>query len=253
MGNYKDHLESYNVYVWMNSLLGLKGTELHIFAVIFKYIVENGVFLYDPRTIEVLSGTSRPTIIKTLKRLEDAEILVSINDGEIYDLGKSFFDNMHKNFNAETFKIFKLRNEERNKEKENKEKRTKKENKELETNKEVKKYNSAHAHVREVTKEVITYLNKICGTSYRATSTATMAYISGRLSEGYTVDDLKKVIDKQYKKWHGTEYAMYLRPDTLFRPMKFDVYLNAPDVEVRKTAESGVSFTDGGEDLEGII
>lgn len=106
---------------------------------------------------------------------------------------------------------------------------------------------------KEVAKEVIEYLNSKCNTKYRANSESTLSHISARLSEGYTLEDFKTVIDKQYKKWHGTEYEIYLRPDTLFRPQKFDVYLNAPDVETRKVAESGIAYTDDDGDLDGII
>ena len=34
------------------------------------------------------------------------------------------------------------------------------------------------------------------------------------------------MITNRVTRWHGTELAQYLRPDTLFRPSKFESYLN---------------------------
>ena len=74
--------------------------------------------------------------------------------------------------------------------------------------------------------EIIDYLNKVCGTRYKASTEATRKSVRARIGEGYTVEDFKKVIDKKYKEWHGTEFEQYLTPQTLFRPSKFEVYVN---------------------------
>lgn len=115
------------------------------------------------------------------------------------------------------------------------------------------KKEKAKENAKNIAIEVVEYLNSKCGTKYKTKSEGTLAHITARLSEGYTLEDFKTVIDKQYRKWHGTEYEIYLRPDTLFRPQKFDVYLNAPDVEARKVAQSGVAYTEDDGDLDGII
>ncbi|MCH5385369.1 hypothetical protein DKZ23_11225, partial [Limosilactobacillus reuteri] len=53
-----------------------------------------------------------------------------------------------------------------------------------------------------------------------------------RLKEGYTVDDMKMIIDAMYSKWHGNKFSNgsmgddYLRPETLFRVSKIEGYLN---------------------------
>lgn len=78
----------------------------------------------------------------------------------------------------------------------------------------------------ESIKYIVDYLNSTVGTSYKASSKDTQKHISARLNEGYTVEDFKAVIDKQYAKWKGTEYEQYLRPSTLFGT-KFEGYLNA--------------------------
>lgn len=73
--------------------------------------------------------------------------------------------------------------------------------------------------------DIISYMNEKLGTRYRENNKATIRHIKARLSEGYTVDDFKKVIDKKYKSWNGTDMAKYLRPETLFGT-KFESYLN---------------------------
>ena len=74
--------------------------------------------------------------------------------------------------------------------------------------------------------EIVEYLNSVCGTNYRATSAQTQKNINGRLGEGFTVDDFKLVIDSKAREWKGTDMEQYLRPDTLFRPTKFESYVN---------------------------
>ena len=72
---------------------------------------------------------------------------------------------------------------------------------------------------------VIDYLNKKASTNYRATTKNTQSFINARVSEGYTVEDFKKVIDSKSKEWLNTDFEKYLRPATLFGS-KFENYLN---------------------------
>lgn len=50
--------------------------------------------------------------------------------------------------------------------------------------------------------------------------------INGRLNDGYTREELAKVVSFMSEKWKGTDQEQYLRPSTLFRPSKFEGYLN---------------------------
>lgn len=84
-------------------------------------------------------------------------------------------------------------------------------------------------------KDIISYLNNICGTRYKHNTQATVKHISARLAEGYTVDDFKNVIDKKYAEWHGTDMEQYLRPNTLFAG-KFESYVNQKARAKPKTA-----------------
>ena len=81
--------------------------------------------------------------------------------------------------------------------------------------------------------EIIDYLNMRTGQHYKHNNKNTQEHINARLKEGFTVNDFKTVIDKKCVEWMGTDMQKYLRPDTLFRPSKFESYLNQ-DVSEQK-------------------
>nr|UVM97173.1 MAG: replication initiator protein A [Bacteriophage sp.] len=75
--------------------------------------------------------------------------------------------------------------------------------------------------------EVIGHLNRRAGTHYKATTANTRKLIKARLKEGFTVDEIKLVIDKKCADWiNDRNMVQYLRPETLFGN-KFESYLNA--------------------------
>ncbi|NLM26346.1 MAG: hypothetical protein GX208_09580 [Firmicutes bacterium] len=73
--------------------------------------------------------------------------------------------------------------------------------------------------------EIIDYLNSKTGKNFKHTTKKTQSLIRARLNEGFTIEDLRKVIDTKVADWKGTEYEKYLRPETLFGT-KFEAYLN---------------------------
>lgn len=75
-------------------------------------------------------------------------------------------------------------------------------------------------------KEIIDYLNMRTSQHYKYNNKNTKEHINARLKEGFTIDDFKTVIDKMCVEWINTDMQKYLRPDTLFRPSKFESYLN---------------------------
>lgn len=76
------------------------------------------------------------------------------------------------------------------------------------------------------TEEVVNHLNQRAYTHYKATTASTRRLIKARLKEGFTVDDMKLVIDKKCAEWLGNQtMEQYLRPETLFGN-KFESYLN---------------------------
>ena len=77
------------------------------------------------------------------------------------------------------------------------------------------------------TKDIVDFLNFELGTRYKAESKELCEKISGRLTEGYTVEDFKTVIRNMKEEWGNDErMSKYLRPSTLFAPTHFPEYLN---------------------------
>lgn len=75
--------------------------------------------------------------------------------------------------------------------------------------------------------EVLHHLNLISGSRYQKSKTS-LENIRARLREGYSVSDLKLVIDLKHEHWNGNdEQYQYMRPETLFGPKKFEGYLSS--------------------------
>ena len=75
---------------------------------------------------------------------------------------------------------------------------------------------------------LLSFFNSKTGSSYKDTDQFE-DLINQRLSEGYTFEDLRSVIEKKAAEWScDGKMRTYLRPSTLFGE-KFEEYLNAPD------------------------
>ncbi|HBD7021794.1 TPA: conserved phage C-terminal domain-containing protein [Citrobacter koseri] len=75
--------------------------------------------------------------------------------------------------------------------------------------------------------EVLTHLNRVSGSRFQKSKTS-LENIRGRLRDGYSVSDLKLVIDLKHEHWHDNdEQYQYMRPETLFGPKKFEGYLQS--------------------------
>lgn len=74
--------------------------------------------------------------------------------------------------------------------------------------------------------EVIGYLNRTSGQSFDADDEGNRAPIRALLSQGYTVSDMKRVVESRLDAWKDTEWEQYLRPQTLFGE-KFPGYLDS--------------------------
>ena len=76
---------------------------------------------------------------------------------------------------------------------------------------------------------VLHFLNEAAHVHYREVH-ANLHVISARLFEpDVTLEGVKTMIQRQCRKWIGTEYADYLRPETLFGKTKFEGYYAAKD------------------------
>ena len=79
----------------------------------------------------------------------------------------------------------------------------------------------------DVYEEIIKYLNEKTGSHFKPTSKSTQRLINGRLSENYTIEDFKYVIDVKTNEWKdNAKMSKYLTPDTLFNASKFEKYRN---------------------------
>jgi len=75
--------------------------------------------------------------------------------------------------------------------------------------------------------EVINHLNLKASVNFRPNSKSCHKFISARLRDGYSVDDLKDVIDSKVDDWFADpKMRPYLRPSTLFNEEKFEGYVN---------------------------
>ncbi len=72
-----------------------------------------------------------------------------------------------------------------------------------------------------IQKDVLEHFNAVTGRKFK-----TPKGLASILKEGYTVDQIKAVIEFKAREWMGTDMQKYLRPETLFRASKFESYLN---------------------------
>lgn len=88
--------------------------------------------------------------------------------------------------------------------------------------------------LKDITPEVIEYLNKITGSDYKVQTKSTVSAVKARIKEGYSLDDFKMVIDFLNYKWGSdSQMQQYLRPATMFGN-KFEGYLQAAKKEKPK-------------------
>lgn len=84
--------------------------------------------------------------------------------------------------------------------------------------------------------EVITYFKEVTGEKYLDQALKSKAFrktVSGRLSEGYSVDDLKLVIKVMNDKWKNDSYMKdFIRIETLLGAKKFGGYVNIANREI---------------------
>ncbi len=198
-------MEKHNYIViqgWMVTDLGLKNTELVVFAVIYGFCQDgehkfNGSLKY----LQDWTGSSKNTVIKALKSLQDKNMIVKTEES-IRNI-KYFSYSIHPGVvqklvggGAET------------------------EPNNIDNN----IYTSSNLNIDNIKKDIINYLNILLGAKFSPTSSKTVRLLDARLREGFTLEDFKTVIDSKYKEWKGTDWERFLRPETLFGT-KFEGYL----------------------------
>ncbi|MEV9641027.1 conserved phage C-terminal domain-containing protein [Mammaliicoccus sciuri] len=74
---------------------------------------------------------------------------------------------------------------------------------------------------------VVEYLNLKTGKQFKTNASSTRRLVNARLNEGYSVEDIKRVIDSKTTEWlPDQKFRNYLRPSTLFNASNFENYLN---------------------------
>ena len=88
-------------------------------------------------------------------------------------------------------------------------------------------------------RDIVDYLNQICGTGFKADAKATRSLIKARWNEGHRTQDFKAVIDSRRKTWGSDpKFCEFLRPSTLFGN-KFESYLQKHEPAPPGAAKSG--------------
>ena len=243
----------YTVQGWMINRLRLKGVSLAAYAIIYGFSQsgENEFTGSLQYLSEFCGGVSKPTMIKALKELTEKNYVLrreEYKNGVMFvhyrvnrNIISGFFSTGKENSRGVNNFISDGQNSliDGGKEifKGGKETLHNKEN----INNNIINNNKNNNAVSLRENEIILYLNEKANTNYRASSKVTKTLIHARLSEGFTVDDFKTVIDKKCAEWIGTEFAQYLRPATLFGT-KFESYLNAPIRERKIYGANGIEI-----------
>ena len=84
----------------------------------------------------------------------------------------------------------------------------------------------------DVTQFVIQYLNDKTGKQFKSESATTRKFINNLIKNGYTQEDVIRVIDLKADQWlNDPEFSAFLRPSTLFNATNFENYVNEQVVE----------------------
>lgn len=266
MGNTEINRDNFIVIQgWMISELNLKGNELVIYACIYGFSqMENQVFSGGLQYLANWTNSTKQGVVKNLKSLVDKGY---IQKEDKYINGVKFCSYYATKFNTPLNKVdggmqqsltggmqqsltnnISLNNKDIIKNNIN--------NVELEKpyteNPNTVNVDSIVSDESKV-KFIVGYLNEKANTKFRYVSKDTKKHIHARLSEGFTIDDFKTVIDKKCADWRGTEWEQYLRPTTLFGT-KFEAYLNAPITKRKTYGATGVEIKqEQDDDLAGIL
>ena len=111
-------------------------------------------------------------------------------------------------------------------------------------NKDIKKEEKSGYHPHSRT--VLFYLKEATGTNFREVD-SNLKFISQRLKEpDVTLEGIKLMIDRQCRKWKGTEWEQYLQPSTLFNETKFESYYAKKDLPIQTEIKKPKSAPVGG-------
>ena len=198
--------------------LELKGAELIIFAIIYGLNVQDHSFNGSVQYLIDWTRGSRSHTLASLKSLMDKGYIVK---EERWDEYKKYCT-----YNVADYILSENKNEMSENQTGSSENQTdgclKIRPNNIDTNNiaDIKDNNKA------IVEMVVSYLNEKTGKKFRPTDSVARL-IRGRLKEGYTEEDFRKVIDTKTSQWLKDEkMKKYLQPSTLFAPSHFQNYLN---------------------------
>ena len=206
----------FQVSGWMLNNLGLKGTALEVYAIIYGFSQDGeSCFAGSLQYLSDFTNTSKPTVIKALKELVEKDFLIK---QEIEMNGVKF--NKYK-ANLQVVKKLYGGSKET-----------------LQGGSKETLPNNKYINNNTNIIYIVEYLNEKANTNYKPSTRKTIDCINARFTEGFTVDDFKTVIDKKCAEWIGDhKMEQYLRPETLFGT-KFEGYLNAKTT--KKSVNTGI-------------
>lgn len=223
MAENKVNNENYvTIQGWMIRELGLKGNELVIYAIIYGFSqAENQVYNGSLQYLADWTNSSKQSVMNCLKSLTEKKLIIK---KENYINGVKFCEYHATKLYGVYNKVVQgmqqsciggIQQSCTNKKDTDKESNT------------------------LIYKTIIDYLNEKAGKDFKFKSKDSQKHINARLSEGFTVEDFKTVIDKKCADWLGTEWEQYLRPATLFGT-KFESYLNAKSPKQKAATDQNV-------------
>lgn len=218
-----------NIQGWMLTKLNLKGNDLMVFAIIYGFSqVENHYFNGSLSYLSEWTNSTRQGVLKNLKNLIEQGFIVKHESSptNIYCVNSVVIDEYVNSVDKDVNKVDTALNSVDTSVKQSSP------NNIINTNNNLDNKYIKERDLRNSVDEIIDYFNKVCGSKFRSNSKATIRLVRGRLNEGFTVDDFKRVIDTKYKEWgispkpfgNGIMSNEYLRPTTLFGD-KFETYL----------------------------
>lgn len=199
---------------WMRSKLNLKGNELLAYAVIYGFSQTAGTaFTGSRKYLAEWCGCSMSTVDRTLNSLVDKGLISKTSHITKYGyLAVEYAATLPSSIDEHS-------------------------DAEPQTADADEPQAPAQPEGPDPTEEVVNHLNQRAGTQYKATTANTRKLVKARLKEGFTVEDIKLVIDKKCAEWlNNRDMAQYLRPETLFGP-KFESYLNAKPQQWRQQSQ----------------
>ena len=222
----------YQVTGWMINRLGLKGTPLQMYAIIYGFTKDGSSrFEGSLSYLEDFTNATRPTVVKALKELVAKGLLRKkerLENGVKYVTYQADLRELERRLGGSKETLLGVVKKVSGGSKETTPgggKETLPNNKNINNKLDNYKY-------------IVEYLNQKAGTKYKPTREKTREHINARLAEGHTVEDFFKVIDNKCTEWLGTEWEKYLRPDTLFGT-KFEGYLNTKPTPPKQGKQGG--------------